>query len=235
VKPPAPNRRAVVAGLLAAVGSARAEDKPDDDDAASPIAHGALADNALARAFRPPASDTLPGVTLETPDGTLEIADLLKGRTVLMPVWAEWCVPCLIEIPDFARLQAAYGNDTFAIIPVLSAPQKQMTPKATAMLLGLLKATVFTPTVERRFGGQLAMRAGAHGNTFALPCNLLIAPSGKVVARETGLKSNGVEIAVDPKNHYARADRAAAGETQSLWGMPDGDAFVKALTAGFAL
>ena len=222
------SRRAVLAGMacLAAAPVARAE------EASAPLAHGVLEKNELARVFE--AIDTsLPSVMLETPDGEVAIADLLKGRTVLMPVWAEWCVPCLIEIPDFARLQKAHGNDKFAILPVLSSPQKQMTLDVTAWLLKTLKADALTPIVERHFGKALAQTLGRKGNSYSLPCNVLIAPNGRVVAREIGLESNGHDVPIDKDDRYNRAERAAAGETQSLWGTPAGDEFAAALANGF--
>lgn len=226
------NRRALLGGLagLAAAGAARAD---DDDGGTSPIATGVLKDNALAKAFRPSPVDALPDIRLDTSNGSLQISEVLQGRTVLMPVFAEWCVPCLIEMPDFARLQTAFGNEHFTILPVLSWPRKQMTPIAIAGLFQALHATVFTPMTEQHFGGNLVRRMARIGGGMALPCNLLIDPKGRVVARETGLASNGVTIDRDPSNPYARAEKAAAGQTQSLWGTPDGDAFAKALAGGF--
>lgn len=93
------------------------------DDTASPVAHGALAQNSLARAFESAPAD-LPSVTLVGSNGERSIADL-RGCTILMPLWAEWCGPCLSEIPDFARLLKKYGNGKFAIVPVLTGTQKR--------------------------------------------------------------------------------------------------------------
>ena len=223
------DRRKVLAALAALAAPLPAH---ADDDTQSPIAHGVLAKNTIARAFES-APESLPDVMLETPDGEVAIADVLKGRTVLMPVWAEWCVPCLIEIPDFARLQEVYGKDKFAIIPVLSGPRKQMTPDAIANLFKALHADIFAPMVERRFGNALVWKMARRGSEMMLPCNLLIGPNGKVVAREIGLESNGADVAPDPHDHYSRAEKAAAGQTQSLWGTADGDGFATAMATGF--
>jgi thiol-disulfide isomerase/thioredoxin len=229
------NRRRFLGGLAglaaAAAGAARAGD--DGDGGASPIATGILKDNALAKAFRASPVDALPDIRLDTPNGAFQLSEVLQGRTVLMPVFAEWCVPCLIELPDFARLETVYGNEHFAILPVLSWPRKQMTPLAIAGLFQALHAGVFTPMTEQRFGGQLVRRMARVGSGMSLPCNLLIDPKGRVIARETGLASNGVTVERDASNPYVRADKAASGQTQSLWGTADGDAFAKALAGGF--
>ena len=222
------NRRTLLAALASlAAAPAFAEDNPP-----SPIAHGVLANNAIARTFTT-APEDLPSIRLDTPDGTMQIADILKGRTVLMPVWAEWCLPCLIEIPDFARLQEVYGKDKFAILPVLSGPRKQMRPAAIAALFQALHASNFTPMVEHDFGDSLLKTMGRKDNSYMVPCNVLIGPSGKVVAREIGLDSNGAKVDGDPNDKYSRAEQAASGNTQSLWGTNAGDEFAVAMANGF--
>jgi len=224
------DRRLLLGGLAGLV--AARPTLADDARPRSPIAHGVLADNPIAQSFTG-APYVLPDVRVDTPDGTVPIGDLLKGRTVLMPVWAEWCVPCLIEIPDFARLQEVYGKDKFAIVPVLSSPQRQMHPDAIAKLFVALHSTIFTPIVEHDFGNRLLQTMAHKGNSFDIPCNVLIAPNGKVVAREIGLDENGVKVESDPNDKYVRAQKAANGVTQSLWGTSAGDEFATAMAMGF--
>src|SRR5665213_3486379 len=116
------NRRALLSGAagFAMSGVVRAEDAP------SPVAHGILANNPLAQAFEA-INAKLPDVLVVGPNGSRRTNEFL-GRTLLMPLWAEWCGPCLGELQDFATLQKKYGNDKFAIVPILSGTQKRMTP-----------------------------------------------------------------------------------------------------------
>jgi thiol-disulfide isomerase/thioredoxin len=223
------DRRLLLGGLagLTFVRPALADVAPD-----SPIAHGVLAKNPIAQTFVS-APDALPDIAVDTLDGTVPIGSLLKGRTVLMPVWAEWCVPCLIELPDFARLQQVYGKDRFAILPVLSGTQKQFTPALLGEFFKFLDATTFAPLLEHRHGNRLMETMARKGANLAIPCNILIGPSGKVVAREIGLDENGAKVDADPNDKYSRADKAAAGETQSLWGTAAGDEFATAMATGF--
>jgi thiol-disulfide isomerase/thioredoxin len=206
-----------------------------DDDSDAPVAHGILSKNAIAKTFTQPLRDKLPDVMVETRDGKISIAELVKGRTVLMPVWAEWCVPCLIEIPDFARLHEVYGNDKtkFSIVPVLSGTRKQLTLDIIANVFSAVRANVFAPIIEQDYGDRLLRSLARKADTFAIPCNMLIAPSGKVYAREIGLDSNGITLERDEKNPYAPAEKAAAGHTLSLWGTAAGDEFASAMSNGF--
>lgn len=220
------NRRDAVAGLgaLAASPSLAEDSKP------SPIAHDALADNSLAKAFQPLDTE-LPSVNIWGPDGTRGI-DTLKGRTVLMPLWAEWCAPCMSELPDFARLQAKYGNYKFAIIPILTATQKKFTPASLGEILRLANCGVFTPWIENNLGNRLARVMGRRGGSYALPCNVLIAPDGHVVAREIGAIGNSDDDA-PAKTYSETLTRVSAGAVQSRWGQPDGEEFAKVMASGF--
>ncbi len=220
------NRRATLAGMGAlVVAPALAEDKKP-----SPIAHGILADNVMAQAFEPPADADLPSVFVWGPDGKRPIGDL-KGRTILMPLWAEWCAPCMSELPDFGRLQRKYGNDKFAIIPVLTATQKKITPELLGQVLSVMHCEMFEPLLENNRGDRLARTMGRRGSTYALPCNLLIAPDGHVVGREMGAIANPeMEPAKSYKETLARVDQNAV---QSRWGQADGEEFAKAMADGF--
>jgi len=226
------DRRAAVLGLAGlTVSAAHADDKPSS----SPIAHGVLAENSLAQKFES-VSTELPGIALWGPNGKRDIEDLLKeqkGRTILMPLWAEWCAPCMSEIPDFARLQQKYGNDKFSIIPVLTATRKQFTPEILGSVLKGMHAGVFEPLIENRLGDRLMNKmAKISSRQSALPCNLLIAPSGQVVAREIGRLEN-TDDDNPAKSWNEVVKRTETGDVQSRWGQADGEAFAAAMANGF--
>src|SRR3954466_15198858 len=46
-----------------------------------------------------------------------KLADF-KGRTVLLNLWATWCVPCRKEMPALDALQAKLGDDKFQVVAV---------------------------------------------------------------------------------------------------------------------
>ncbi|HWA30803.1 MAG TPA: TlpA disulfide reductase family protein [Rhizomicrobium sp.] len=222
-----PSRRAVLAGL-GAIAAAR----PANADSPSPIAHGVLADNPLAMAFED-APARLPGVALVGLDGSHSTAEF-TGRTILMPLWAEWCQPCLGELPDFSKLQKKYANDRFQIMPVLTGTRKKITPEIIGKLFGILHADGLAPLMEEGLTSHLMDTLAVRGVETELPCNVLIAPSGRIVAREFGLKSGQPDDArTNSADGPSLADRAQAGETLSLWGKAAGEQFAQAMAAGF--
>ena len=227
------SRRILLAGM-ASTAAARAVHATVDE---TPIAHGALANNALAKHFEPSPQYALPDVLLMSPTGDQAISDVIKGRTVLMPLWAEWCTPCLSELPDFARLQAKYGNANFAIIPVLTGAQKQVTPQVLTQVFADLHASVFTPFVEKRFGHRLFAMTSRYSGASEIPCNLLIDPNGRVVAREFGAVRSDDQQQAATKAAAGGMDGvlslAQAGDSLSLWGRQPGDEFAAAMADGF--
>lgn len=198
----------------------------------SPVAIGDLAGNKLAQAFETAPSE-LPDVTIAGPSGYRPLIDIVKGRTVFMPLWAEWCAPCLIELSDFARLQEVYGNDRFAIIPILTATNRKFTPQLLGEFLQAVKAPGFEPLMEMNFGRKLATTLAGTDRRFALPCNVLISPSGKVVGREISLQRIEDGADASAKTNTERLNDVLHGNTQSLWGTKEGDDFVSCLSGGF--
>jgi thiol-disulfide isomerase/thioredoxin len=229
------NRRTVVAGLggLAITRNSIAATVPP-----SPIAHGALAYNDLARAFEP--SPPFPSISFIGRNNAWKTLADYKGKTVLMPLWAEWCTPCLSELGDFARLQKKYGGATFAIVPVLSGTQKDFTPEALTGLLAYLHADIFEPLIEMNRGARLLKEVARRGESFEIPCNLLIGPDGNTVAREFGTRSDNGDAPISDAAKKIQASgesetlaRAEAGEVLSLWGEKPGEEFAAAMANGF--
>ncbi|HEY4124671.1 MAG TPA: hypothetical protein VGM36_08665 [Rhizomicrobium sp.] len=221
------SRRATLASLGATMFI-----RPGFADESSPVAVGDLADNKLARAFES-APHELPNVSITGPNGDRPISEIIKGRTVFMPLWAEWCAPCLIELSDFARLQEVYGNDKFAIIPILTFTRRRFTPQLLGDFLKLVRATGFEPLMEANYGHQLASTMAVSPAGVALPCNVLIAPSGRVVGREISLQRIDDPADSAKRTNIDRLNDAMIGKTQSLWGTKEGDDFASCISGGF--
>ncbi len=52
------------------------------------------------------------------PDGTPKTLADFKGKTILLNLWATWCVPCREEMPSLDRLQARLGGPDFEVVTV---------------------------------------------------------------------------------------------------------------------
>jgi thiol-disulfide isomerase/thioredoxin len=79
----------------------------------APLAIGQVA------AFRPADKpDLVSDLAFQTPDGKDTTLATFAGKTVLLNVWASWCVPCRAEMPALDKLEGALGSDTFSVVAV---------------------------------------------------------------------------------------------------------------------
>ena len=59
-----------------------------------------------------------PDLEVTTLDGDPLRLSSLKGRRVVVDVWATWCGPCVMEIPHFIRIQKEAGTNELMIVGV---------------------------------------------------------------------------------------------------------------------
>ena len=58
----------------------------------------------------------LPVVRFADEKGRAVTLQDLRGKVVLLNIWATWCVPCRKEMPALDRLQARLGSSNFVVI-----------------------------------------------------------------------------------------------------------------------
>src|SRR5881394_1626553 len=79
----------------------------------APLARGEVA--ALTMASAPL---KLPDLAFEDADGKPKKLSDWRGKTVLLNLWATWCVPCRREMPALDALQAKLGSGQFDVVAV---------------------------------------------------------------------------------------------------------------------
>jgi thiol-disulfide isomerase/thioredoxin len=79
----------------------------------APLAHGEVA--ALTMATTPL---QLPDLAFEDAEGKPRKLSDWRGKTVLVNLWATWCVPCRKEMPALDSLQAKLGGKDFEVVAV---------------------------------------------------------------------------------------------------------------------
>jgi thiol-disulfide isomerase/thioredoxin len=212
-------RRGIVAGLGGLPASVAFASQPvEPSNEPSIFAGGPFADNLVARNFiAPPAGLVLPKRTPLFGKGAPKSLDVYRGKTILLSLWAEWCTPCIQELPVFDKIIQLICNDKFQIVPVMSgsnlddpAPVKPFLTKIGAATLPLIMdGSVDNNRLE------LTLAKTGKDNRPALPCNLLIDPSGVIRGR-----SIGGSTLKDERGVY------------SAWASADGVKFAEALAGG---
>jgi thiol-disulfide isomerase/thioredoxin len=79
----------------------------------APLAHGEVA--ALTMATAPL---RLPDLAFWDADGRPKKLSDWRGRTVLVNLWATWCVPCRKEMPALEGLQTRLGGPNFEVVAI---------------------------------------------------------------------------------------------------------------------
>src|SRR5215217_6900736 len=91
----------------------------------SPLAKGEIAALSVSQAPAPP-----PEVAFKGPTGQDLTLAAFKGRTVLVNLWATWCVPCRQEMPALDKVQAELGGPDFEVVAINVDTRNPDKPKA---------------------------------------------------------------------------------------------------------
>src|SRR6202158_3518002 len=90
----------------------------------APLAHGEVA--ALTMATVPL---RLPDLAFEDAEGKPKKLSDWRGRTVLVNLWATWCVPCRKEMPALEPLQTQLGGENFDVVAINIDTRDPQKPK----------------------------------------------------------------------------------------------------------
>jgi len=64
-----------------------------------------------------------PNFTLNTPDGNSITLSHLRGKTVLVNIWATWCPPCRAEMPVIQMMYGKYKDQEFVVLGINATNQ----------------------------------------------------------------------------------------------------------------
>src|SRR5271156_1551550 len=155
----------LVSFLLASGIAAAAEDEPD-----------ALDRTKLGEFV--PSSPPFPAPIVSLTDGSGHSVELagLKGKLVVVNLWATWCEPCLREMPSLERLQSRFG-ERIAVLAVSEDRGGNKTVEPFIAKLGLKSVKIYIDPKS-----EAGHAFGARG----LPTSFLIDREGKVLGRVEG-------------------------------------------------
>jgi thiol-disulfide isomerase/thioredoxin len=96
-----------------------------------------------------------------------------RGRTVLLNLWATWCVPCRKEMPALDALQQRLGGPGFEVVTINIDTRDPDKPKAWLKEVGIQKLAYYADPAAKTFQDLKAV-----GRSFGMPTTLLIDPQG---------------------------------------------------------
>ncbi|MGB8608127.1 MAG: TlpA disulfide reductase family protein [Bradyrhizobium sp.] len=142
----------------------------------APLAHGEVA--ALTMATTPL---RLPDLTFEGADGKPRKLSDWRGRTVLLNLWATWCVPCRKEMPALESLQAKLGGPDFEVVAVNIDTRDPEKPKNFLKEANLSRLAYFSDQKAKIFQDLKGI-----GRALGMPTSVLLDGRGCEIATIAG-------------------------------------------------
>jgi thiol-disulfide isomerase/thioredoxin len=164
------------AATTAATGPAACTATVERAKRAAPFAKGEVA--AVAVAGKPIA---VPNLSFRDADGAQKTLGDWRGKTVLLNLWATWCVPCRQEMPALNALQEQLGGPDFQVVAVNIDTRDPDKPLAWLKTAGVDKLGYFNDSSAKVFQDLKAV-----GKAFGMPTTLLIDPEGCEIASLAG-------------------------------------------------
>jgi thiol-disulfide isomerase/thioredoxin len=142
----------------------------------APLVRGEVAALALAQTpFR------VPDLAFKDAKGRdLRLADW-RGRTVLLNLWATWCVPCRREMPALDALQALLGGADFEVVAVNIDTRDPQKPLAFLKEVAIAHLAYYSDQSARAFE-----ELKTAGKAFGMPTTVIIDPSGCEIGTMAG-------------------------------------------------
>ena len=121
-------------------------------------------------------------------DGRAVDMTKLRGKIVLVDLWATWCVPCMAELPNVRAVYDKYRQRGFEVIGINFDDAE-----AREKVVDLVKTKHYS-WPQRCDGEMFDQKAGARYAIQGLPASFLIDKAGRLV--EIGVKGSALEAAV---------------------------------------
>jgi thiol-disulfide isomerase/thioredoxin len=110
--------------------------------------------------------------------GSFSLGDF-PGKVVVMNLWASWCGPCRMEIPEYEKVRKEYAGRAVEFIALTTEDPRTSTDRVNRFVH------------EVKFGFRLGWADRETARTLmngrsAIPQTLVIASDGRVVSHWTG-------------------------------------------------
>lgn len=136
----------------------------------APLGRTLHAQAATPRAEIPMSTWQVPSFSLPTMGDSTFSIDAHRGQVVVVNFWATWCRPCLIEMPEFARLQAELAPQGLTFVGVSIDAGGWLAVRPFAERLGVNYPIVLDD-------GRMAERFGASG---IMPVTYVVDRGGRI-------------------------------------------------------
>jgi thiol-disulfide isomerase/thioredoxin len=142
----------------------------------APLAHGEVAAVSVAQTPK-----SLPPLAFKDASGAAKTLADWKGRTVVLNLWATWCVPCRKEMPALDALESKLGGPDFEVVAVNIDTRDPEKPKEWLKTVGVTKLAYYSDSNAKVFQDLKVI-----GKAFGMPTTLIVDRNGCEIANLAG-------------------------------------------------
>src|SRR5262247_793935 len=114
----------------------------------------------------------IPALAFQDAAGNPMTLERWRGRTVLLNLWATWCIPCRQEMPALDALQRQLGSPSFQVIAVNIDTRNPERPRDWLREAGVRTLGYFTDDSAKVFQDLKLV-----GRAIGMPTTVLIDPA----------------------------------------------------------
>jgi thiol-disulfide isomerase/thioredoxin len=141
-----------------------------------PLARGEVAAMAIAESPL-----RMPDVGFRDRDGVERRLSDWHGRTVLLNLWATWCIPCRKEMPALDALEGTLGGERFEVVAVNIDTRDSNKPRTWLHEVGVSRLAYYADPSAKVFQDIKLV-----GRAFGLPTTVLVDPAGCEIGTAAG-------------------------------------------------
>jgi thiol-disulfide isomerase/thioredoxin len=123
----------------------------------------------------------VPDLAFEDADGKPRKLSDWRGRTVLVNLWATWCVPCRKEMPALEGLQTRLGGKDFEVVAINIDTRDPEKPKNFLKDANLTRLGYFSDQKAKVFQDLKSV-----GRALGMPTSVLVDGQGCEIATIAG-------------------------------------------------
>ena len=186
------DRRALTGGLAAAALAVRpalaAKPPPAPPPPEAPLfTSAALTRNSIAAQFTVPRKSLTwhKHTRLLDPSGKKTSFETYRGKLLLISLWAEWCTPCLVELPGIAYHRKRASTDKFELLPICTGTNmfdrpSQIDPALKKINVEGLNSLLDVSEDEYRLIDTVCASPDRPKGPGGIPCMLVVDPEGQI-------------------------------------------------------
>jgi len=138
--------------------------------------------NSVQKAFAEWAKESVE-VNLIDANGVREIMKNNSGKLRLVNIWATWCRPCVIEMPELININRMYRNRAFEMVTISGDMPSKKDDVIKFLKDKQVSCTNYLFNSEDRTEMSDALDKGWEGG---IPYTVIIKPGGEIIYRHTG-------------------------------------------------